>query len=463
LFAATVRHARNTDIILGANEGRATFLGLLAAKLLRKPIIAWLHFDWGEFMMKAKIGYFIPEFPGQTHIFFWREIGVLESRGIDIDIVSTRMPPSTLMSHTWTREAQQRTTYLFPPSQNLLGIFLELLRCGLRGWFRCLRTVLRSKGISLPGRLRLFALAFIGAELSYIARCRSWKHLHVHSCADAANIAMFASLISKLPYSITLHGPITDYGPNQEQKWGYSKFGIVITQKLYEEVNNSLTGYLPDQVEVVPMGVDFSVFARKIPYTPWEGNGSCHIFSCGRLNFCKGHADLIAAIAQLRKQGINAELEIAGEDEQGGNGYRTELEKLIQELGLNDSVHLLGAVSEDTVRESLEKAHVFALASRQEPLGVAIMEAMAMEVPVVVTGAGGVKELVDEGINGLLVEPQAPTQLVEAISKLLKDKELSIQLGKAGREKVIKYFHSRRSADVLLNRIGISATTNQIA
>lgn len=50
LFAATVRHARNTDIILGANEGRATFLGLLAAKLLRKPIIAWLHFDWGEFI-----------------------------------------------------------------------------------------------------------------------------------------------------------------------------------------------------------------------------------------------------------------------------------------------------------------------------------------------------------------------------------------------------------------------------
>ena len=138
---------------------------------------------------------------------------------------------------------------------------------------------------------------------------------------------------------------------------------------------------------------------------------------------------------------------------------------LIHGLGKrnNDSVHLLGAVSEDTVRESLEKAHVFALASRQEPLGVAIMEAMAMEVPVVVTGAGGVKELVDEGINGLLVEPQAPTQLVEAISKLLKDKELSIQLGKAGREKVIKYFHSRRSADVLLNRIGISATTNQIA
>jgi glycosyltransferase involved in cell wall biosynthesis len=50
LLAATIRYAREADIILGANEGRATFLGLLAAKLLRKPIIAWLHFDWSQFV-----------------------------------------------------------------------------------------------------------------------------------------------------------------------------------------------------------------------------------------------------------------------------------------------------------------------------------------------------------------------------------------------------------------------------
>jgi glycosyltransferase involved in cell wall biosynthesis len=168
---------------------------------------------------------------------------------------------------------------------------------------------------------------------------------------------------------------------------------------------------------------------------------------------------LIAAIDILRKRGINAELEIAGEDEQGGEGYRKELEKLIQQLGLDNSVHLLGAVSENVVRESLEKAHVFALGSLHEPLGVAIMEAMAMEVPIVVTGSGGVKELVDDGVNGLLVEPHAPTQLADAIASLLEDTELSIRLGKAGREKVTQSFHSQRSAEVLLNSIGLSLTT----
>ena len=72
-------------------------------------------------------------------------------------------------------------------------------------------------------------------------------------------------------------------------------------------------------------------------------------------------------------------------------------------------------MSEDTVNESLEKAQVFVLASWHEPLGVTIMEAMAMEMSVVVTGSGGVKELVDDGIDGLLVEPQSPEQLADAI------------------------------------------------
>jgi glycosyltransferase involved in cell wall biosynthesis len=358
------------------------------------------------------------------------------------------------MSHTWTEKAQQRTTYLFPPTQYVTQSFQELLRYGLGGWLRCLQAILKAKGVSRYGRLRLCTLVLMGAQLSYLAKSRGWQHLHVHSCADAANIAMFASLLSNLPYSITMHGPLTDYGPNQEQKWSFAKFAIVITQKLYKEVKQSLDGHLPEKVEIAPMGVNVLVFKRKTPYSTWNGNGSYRIFSCGRLNPCKGHADLIAAIDILRRQGLNAELEIAGEDEQGGEGYHKELESLIQQLGLNGSIRLLGAVSEDTITEALEKFHAFALASWHEPLGVAIMEAMAMEVPVVVTGAGGVKELVNDGVNGLLVEPKAPEQIATAITKLSKDEELSRKLGKAGREKIMEYYNPDRSADALLNGIG---------
>jgi len=103
-------------------------------------------------------------------------------------------------------------------------------------------------------------------------------------------------------------------------------------------------------------------------------------------------------------------------------------------------------VSEDTVNESLEKAQVFVLASWHEPLGFAIMEAMAMEMPVVVTGSGGVKELVDDGIDGLLVEPQSPEELADAIVQVLQNPELALSLSQESRKKIMaKFSHDLRA------------------
>jgi glycosyltransferase involved in cell wall biosynthesis len=410
--------------------------------------------------MKGKIGYFIPEFPGQTHIFLWRERQVLAELGIETDLVSTQLPPRGIASHVWAEEAQKNSVYLFPfAAKDFINSFLEVVKAGAAAWWQCLAVIAKARDTSLSEKVRLLALVFVAGKLAGLARTKGWSHIHVHSCANAANIAMFASLLSKVSYSLTLHGPLTDYGPNQEQKWHFSAFAIVITKKLYDEVNKCLAGHLPQKVEIAPMGVDLSRFHRKTPYSAWDGSDACHIFSCGRLNRCKGHADLIAAIDILRKRGFNVELQIAGEDEEGGSGYRQELEKLIEQLGLKSCVSLLGAVSEDTVHESLEKAQVFVLASWHEPLGVAIMEAMAMEMPVVVTGSGGVKELVDDGIDGLLVEPQAPEQLADAIAQVLQNPELALSLCQESRKKIMAKFSHGRSAETLaqcLEKLGIA-------
>src|SRR4029078_9798907 len=138
------------------------------------------------------------------------------------------------------------------------------------------------------------------------------------------------------------------------------------------------------------------------------------LFTCGRLNPCKGHDDAVKAVAKLREQGIEAQLHIAGEDDTGG-GMRRLLEQLKTELRLADAVVLLGAVSEDVIRKGLSDAHAFARRGVEEPLGVAIMEAMAMRVPVVVTGAGGVPELVDDGVDGLLVPAREPGRMGDSL------------------------------------------------
>lgn len=396
---------------------------------------------------RMAIGYFIPEFPGQTHIFFWRERKKLQALGIQPELVSTRRPLQRLVAHTWSQSAARETAYLFPPAAGLVaGALAELLRAGPRAWLRCLRGIASAEAAGVPGRLRLMVLLFLGAELAGLARRRGWRHVHVHSCADTANIAMFASLLSGISYSLTLHGGLHDYGPNQKNKWRHAAFGVVITKKLKAELEALLAGFLPPALALAPMGVDMEALQRSQPYEPWPGAGTFNIFSCGRLNPCKGHDDAVRALALLRSRGIDARLTIAGQDDTAGCAYRKMLDTLIGELQLEGCVRLLGAVAEDVVRQGLEASHAFVLASLHEPLGVAIMEAMAMGLPVVVTREGGVPELVQHEADGLLVDARAPEQIAAALARLAGDPALATRLGAAGRQTVAGRFHSGVSA-----------------
>jgi glycosyltransferase involved in cell wall biosynthesis len=173
------------------------------------------------------------------------------------------------------------------------------------------------------------------------------------------------------------------------------------------------------------------------------------VFCCARLNPAKGHRFLIEAIDLLRQEKLPIALEIAGEDDVGGHGHRLELQALIRSHGLESHVKLLGAVPEEVVRERLMRAHVFALASLEEPLGVAIMEAMSMEVPVVATNAGGVPELVSNGVDGLLVEPGDAAAIARAIKAIATRRDLAATLSARGRTKVLDRFSSRRSAEAI--------------
>ncbi len=401
-----------------------------------------------------KIGYLVPEFPGQTHIFFWRELQALPALDIDAELVSTRLPPARIISHDWAADAMARTTYLARIDAGGMGqAAMALTRAAPAGWSRCLASIARAQGLDPRRRARLLGLAALGGRLAGLARSRGWTHVHAHSCGDSAHIAMFAKLLSGLPYSVTLHGPLDDYGPNQREKWRHAAFALIITRQLVAEATTRLAGFLPPRLALAPMGVELDKFNRSAPYAPWTGAGPLRLFSCGRLNPGKGHADLVEAVALLRRRGIDAQLAIAGEDDAGGTGYRRDLELRIDALGLGDNARLLGAVSEAEIRGGLDRAHIFALASLAEPLGVAIMEAMAMALPVVVTGAGGVPELVDDGTQGVLVPPRQPATLADAIEALARDPDRAARLAAAGRAKVETAFSSTRSAAMLAEQL----------
>jgi colanic acid/amylovoran biosynthesis glycosyltransferase len=405
-----------------------------------------------------RIGYLIPEFPGQTHIFFWRERQELQKLGIEPELVSTRRPPTGLVSHDWSDVAIRQTKYLFPPTaSDMVSAAVVIAKAMPSGWARCIASIASAEKHSnstLWGlRGRLLVLAVMGARLAGLAKSRGWTHLHCHSCADAANVALFAHLFSGIPYSMTLHGPLSYFGPNQREKWRHASLVLTVTKLLRSEVERELAGALPLSMHVAPMGVDTNRFRRQKPFEPWQGQGTLHLFSCGRLNVGKGHQDLIKAVGLLRQTGIDARLVIAGEDDAGGTGFRAKLESEIERQGLKSSVLLLGAVNEGRIVQELEEAHVFCLASHEEAIGVATMEAMAMSVPVVVTCVGGVAELVQDGKNGLFVPAQQHGALAVAIQKVAEDPTLARQLGQCGRQTVEMQFRSNRSAEILAKHI----------
>jgi glycosyltransferase involved in cell wall biosynthesis len=294
----------------------------------------------------------------------------------------------------------------------------------------------------------LLSIPLAGKLLRECAR-RGIGHVHVHSCGRAALIAAVANRIGGLDYSLTLHGPLQDYGPLQDFKWRHARFATIITNKLKAEVETELAGNLPGQLYIQPMGVDTERLSRETPYQPFEQSQKLRIFACGRLHIVKGHQVLIDAVGILRDRGFDVQARIAGQDEQQGAGFRKVLADQIERLGLAQNVELLGAVDELEVKRNILSAHIFALASKHEPLGVAYMEAMSCEVPVVGTDAGGVRELIDDGVDGLLVLPDDPQALADAIESLALDPERAVMLGRNGRQKIVSKFSSARGAQTL--------------
>ena len=400
-------------------------------------------------MPDRSFAYLVPQFPGQTHIFFWREIAALAARGVRPVLYSTTPPPPGLISHRWSDEAMRRTTYLATRNPALLLAILPRLP-----WSAIMAEARRLPRPEARAFLRDVIISAPAAEkLARDCAARGITHVHAHSCGRAALIAALAHHAHGLTYSLTLHGHLSDYGVGQRFKWRHAAFVSVITRALLDLLPGQLGDALPAHLPLQPMDVDTDALRRDIPYVPPAPDESLRLFSCGRLNMVKGHQDLMQAVRLLLDRGQPVTLDIAGEDDAGGSGYRAVLQARIAELGLEDHVHLLGAISAEAVRSHLLAAHAFVLASWAEPLGVAYMEAMSCEVPTIGTAAGGVPELITDGQDGILVPPKDPEALAQALMRLARDPELARRLSQAGRARVVEGFESTRGADMLIREI----------
>ncbi len=191
---------------------------------------------------------------------------------------------------------------------------------------------------------------------------------------------------------------------------------------------------------------------RAFPLTPRPAvNGQIRIVTTARLVQKKGLEYGIRAIAQLKRQHPKIVYRIIGE-----GGLRPALERIISELGLRDTVTLLGWRSSSEVAGILKDSHLFVAPSvkcdrgSEEGPVKTLKEAMAMGLPVVATRQGGIPELVEDGVSGFLVPERDSGAIAEKLEQLIQNPQLWPEMGRRGRAHVEEHYDKEKLNDELV-------------
>lgn len=391
-----------------------------------------------------QIGILIPEFPGQTHSFFWREALALTTHyAAEVKIISTRKPPLPVQ-HDWIKDAKPE--YLHPVPLKTV----PYLVAGVLGFAGLLLKDPKSREIL--NRPKSWSMVLFALRLKAICAKNAITYVHVHSCANAALIAAFCKKIGGPSYGLTLHGNLDGYGGHQDFKWRNATHLFAVSNALVEQVADQMPD-IANRVRIAPMGVDTDRFKPAEEKSPILNEFSW--FVCARLNPGKGFETLLKAASRLADSHA-FQIRIAGEDDIGGDGYRKTLEADIIKYGLEDRVTLIGAIPQDQVLQELKKSDGFVLPSLHEAIGVAYMEAMSCGLPVIGSRTGGVPELIEDNENGLLVSPGDTNALALKMAMVMESPDLRADLGRKARDTIVSHFNVRRSADALAAALALS-------
>lgn len=209
-------------------------------------------------------------------------------------------------------------------------------------------------------------------------------------------------------------------------------------------------GFL-ESIEVTPFGVDLVKFSPKNTY---RENENIYIGNIKTLTPQYGINDLIMAIKVLINKLEDENLKDIADRIRlhiYGEGYqKQELINVTKQNNLENVVEFKGRIPNDEVPCALEQLDIFCCTSIEESFGVAVVEAMAMQLPIVATDADGFKEIVDNGETGIIVPKCRPDEIAEAMKILLLNKELRSIMGRNGRKKVELYYDWSTNVDTMI-------------
>jgi glycosyltransferase involved in cell wall biosynthesis len=345
---------------------------------------------------------------------------------------------------------------------------------------RCRSVLMVGTDLAGTGGIRAVVCGYIGAGLFERYRCtyvathraggvwtkaamamRGWCHValalmtldaplvHIQTASRASfwrkSVVCLMARVAGRPYLVHVHGGefMKFYAEESRpltQRWirhTLARAALVIA--LSEQWRERLLAIAPGaRVEVLPNGVALpDLEGLRRPQRP-------RLLFVGDLIRAKGLYDLLRACGRLTPRFPDLELVCAG------GKPPPEMTRLVAELGLQQRVSCPGWLGPDRLRAELGRASVFALPSYAEGMPMALLEAMSWGLPVIATPVGGIPQVVEQGVNGLLVAPGDIEGLAAALARLLSEPPLRASLGAAARLTI----ETRFSLDTALDRLG---------
>ena len=389
------------------------------------------------------MGMVLKGYPRISETFISNEIRLLEEQGLTVHIFSMRHPRETF-THKSVQAIQARVTYL--PSEFWLSLHRFL--------WPSLHTALQhpagfAKALHLAWvrfwrnrNCMTFKHFFQAAYLVYQARSTNIAHLHAHFAHSPTSVAMFASIISGIPFSFTAHAKDIYTSQKNQLAEKIDKARFVVTCTRYNKEYLEGLAQHRHVIHCIYHGIDLDLFfahaVERSPAPPYT------FMTIARFVEKKGIPDILAALALLAETGFPFRYILIGDGED-----KEHIAQQIRTLNLHDYVSMPGTLPHEQVLEYFQQADCFVLGCRiagngdRDGIPNVLAESMALGVPVVGTRISAIPELVEHEHTGLLVDAACPAELAAALKRMVTDQSLREKIIPAARKQVREIFDNR--------------------
>ena len=400
-----------------------------------------------------RVAYLASRFPKLTETFVLCELLALRREGVEAEVFPL-FPQRNRVMHAEAEAVARRVHHAPMLSWRFLAAHARFLRRRPRAYLSALGRLIRANAGS--PRYLAGALAFFPKVVHFAAvmEREGVGHLHAHFASHPAAAAFVIRRLTGIPFSFTAHGSDLHRDRHMlREKVAEAAFVVAISRFNRDLIVRECGLGCASKIAVIHCGVDLEVFRPRAPERPGAPSGPLRILCTGTLHEVKGQRHLIEACRLLERRGVDFRCQLIG-----GGPDRRRLAAQAEAAGISARIEFLGECTRDVVAERLREADVCVVPSvpardgRREGIPVALLEAAATGKPVVASALSGIPEALEDGAEGVLVQPGDPRSLADAIEGLARDAALRQRLGAAARARMARDFDLYANARQLVRR-----------